>query len=98
MGELKSAWELALEKTQKMGGEEFVSLSSNQKAEIAEIRKIYAAKIAEVEILIQDEEKQKIELDRLRRERERKIESLYQEAKEKNKDNVSGSVSVRKKP
>jgi hypothetical protein len=98
MGELKSAWELALEKTQKMGGEESVSLSSNQKAEIAEIRKIYAAKIAEVEILIQDEEKQKIELDRLRRERERKIESLYQEAKEKNKDNVSGSVSVRKKP
>jgi len=98
MGELKSAWELALEKTQKMGGEEPVSLSSNQKAEIAEIRKIYAAKIAEVEILIQDEEKQKIELDRLRRERERKIESLYQEAKEKNKDNVSGSVSVRKKP
>ena len=98
MGELKSAWELALEKTQKMGGEESVSLSSNQKAEIAEIRKIYAAKIAEVEILIQDEEKQKIELDRLRRERERKIESLYQEAKEKNKDNVSGSVSVRRKP
>lgn len=98
MGELKSAWELALEKTQKMGGEESVSLSSNQKAEIAEIRKIYAAKIAEVEILIQDKEKQKIELDRLRRERDRKIESLYQEGKEKNKDNVSGSVRVRKKP
>jgi hypothetical protein len=42
MGELKSAWELALEKTQKMGGEESVSLSSNQKAEIAEIRKLMA--------------------------------------------------------
>jgi hypothetical protein len=61
MGELKSAWELALEKAKKMGGEEAVSLSSNQKAEIAEIRKIYAAKIAEVEILIQDKEKRERE-------------------------------------
>lgn len=81
MGELKSAWELALEKANKMGGEEAVSLSSNQKAEIAEIRKIYAAKIAEVEILIQDKEKQEIELDQLRRERDRKIESIYRKAK-----------------
>ncbi len=83
MGELKSAWELALEKAKKMGGEETISLSSNQKAEIEEIRKIYAAKIAEVEILIQDKEKQQIELDRLRRERDRKIESIYQRAKGK---------------
>jgi hypothetical protein len=83
MGELKSAWELALEKAKKMGGEETVSLSSNQKAEIAEIRKVYAAKIAEVEILIQDKEKQEIELDRLRRERDRKIESIYQKGKGK---------------
>jgi hypothetical protein len=97
MGELKSAWELALEKAKKMNGEEPVSLSSNQKAEIAEIRKVYAAKIAEVEILIQDKEKQEIELARLRRERDRKIESLYQKAKGKNKDSVSGSVSIRKK-
>lgn len=83
MGELKSAWELALEKAKKMGGEEPVSLSSNQKGEIAEIRKIYAAKIAEVEILIPDKEKQEIELDRLRRERDRKIASIYQRAKGK---------------
>jgi len=83
MGELKSAWELALEKAKKMGGEETISLSSNQKAQIEEIRKIYAAKMAEVEILIQDKEKQQIELDRLRRERDRKIESIYQKAKGK---------------
>jgi hypothetical protein len=84
MGELKSAWEIALEKSKKMGGEEeLVRLSSNQKKEIAEIRKVYEAKIAEVEILIQDPEKKEIEIDRLRRERERKIESLYQKAKEK---------------
>jgi len=77
MGELKSAWEIALEKSKKMGGEEPVILSSNQRAEIAEIRKIYAAKTAEAEILIQDKQKQEIELGRLRRDRDRKIESVY---------------------
>ncbi len=84
MAELKSAWEIALEKSKKMGGEEdLVRLSSNQKKELAEIRKVYEAKIAEAEILIQDPEKREIEIDRLRRERERKIESLYQKAKQK---------------
>jgi fructose-1,6-bisphosphatase/sedoheptulose 1,7-bisphosphatase-like protein len=84
MGELKSAWEIAMEKSKKMGGEEeLVRLSSNQKNEIAEIRKVYEAKIAEVEILIQEPEKREKEIERLRRERARKIESLYQKAKEK---------------
>ncbi|MBU1208829.1 MAG: hypothetical protein KKH04_18205 [Proteobacteria bacterium] len=84
MGELKSAWEIALEKSEKMGGEEeLVRLSSNQKNEIAEFRKVYEAKIAEVEILIQEPEKREKEIERLRRERARKIESLYQKAKEK---------------
>lgn len=78
MGELKSALEIALEKSEKMGGdEEIVRLSSQQKDEIAEIRKVYAAKIAEVEILIQETEKREKEIERLRRERDRKIESLY---------------------
>ncbi len=78
MGELKSALEIALEKSEKMGGdEEIVRLSSQQKNEIAEIRKVYEAKIAEVEILIQDPEKREKDIERLRRERERKIESLY---------------------
>jgi hypothetical protein len=36
-----------------------------------------------VEILVQDKEKQEKEIDRLRRERDRKIESVYQKAKEK---------------
>jgi hypothetical protein len=83
MGDLKSAWELAKEKTKKMGGEEAVSLSANQKEEIAEIRKIYAAKIAEVEILVQDKEKREIDIERLRRERNHKIETVYQKAKGK---------------
>lgn len=78
MGELKSALEIALEKSEKMGGdEEIVRLSSQQKNEIAEVRKVYAAKIAEVEILIQENEKREKEIARLRRERDRKIESLY---------------------
>jgi len=78
MGELKSALEIAMEKSEKMGGdEEIVRLSSQQKNEIAEIRKVYAAKIAEAEILIQDPEKREKDIERLRRERERKIESLY---------------------
>ena len=78
MGELKSALEIALEKSEKMGGdEEIVRLSSQQKNEIAEVRKVYAAKIAEVEILIQETEKREKEIARLRRERDRKIESLY---------------------
>ena len=84
MGKLKSALEIALEKSEKMGGdEEIVRLSSQQKNEIAEIRKVYAAKIAEVEILIQEKEKQEKEIDRLRRERDRKIEAVYQKDKEK---------------
>lgn len=78
MGKLKSALEIALEKSEKMGGdEEIVRLSSQQKNEIAEIRKVYVAKIAEVEILIQETEKREKEIERLRRERDRKIESLY---------------------
>ncbi len=78
MGELKSALEIAMEKSKKMGGdEEIVRLSSQQKNEIAEIRKVYVAKIAEVEILIQETEKREKEIARLRRERDRKIESLY---------------------
>jgi hypothetical protein len=78
MGKLKSALEIALEKSEKMGGdEEIVRLSSQQKNEIAEIRKVYVAKIAEVEILIQETEKREKEIARLRRERDRKIESLY---------------------
>lgn len=78
MGKLKSALEIAMEKSKKMGGdEEIVRLSSQQKNEIAEIRKVYVAKIAEVEILIQETEKREKEIERLRRERDRKIESLH---------------------
>ena len=80
---LKSALELAMEKADKMGGDEVPTLTGEQKEEIANIRKIYEAKVAEVEILVQDKEKKELELDRLRRERDRKVESVYQKAKGK---------------
>ncbi len=72
-----------MEKTKKMGGDEIPSLTSEQKDEIAQIRKVYEAKMAEVEILVQDKEKKEIDLDRLRRERDRKVESVFQKAKGK---------------
>jgi hypothetical protein len=83
MAELKSAWELALEKTKKIGGEDAVTLTADQKQEIAEIRKKYEAKIAEAEIIITDPEKKEKELDYLRRERERKIEGVYEKVQKK---------------
>ncbi|HXZ34755.1 MAG TPA: hypothetical protein VEL68_01915 [Thermodesulfobacteriota bacterium] len=82
-GELKSAWELAMEKAKKMGKDEIPSLSPDQKEEIAQVRKVYEAKFAEVEILVQDKEKKDLEIDRLRRERDRKIESVYEKARGK---------------
>ena len=83
MAELKSAWELAMEKTKNVGGEDVVPLTADQKQEIGEIRKKYEAKIAEAEIIITDPEKKEKELDYLRRERERKIGSVYEKAQKK---------------
>jgi hypothetical protein len=82
MAELKSAWELAMEKTKNVGGEGVVALTADQKREIAEIRKKYEARIAEAEIILTDPEKKEKELDFIRRERDRKIESVYEKAKE----------------
>lgn len=82
MAELKSAWELAMEKTKNVGGEDVVALTGDQKREIAEIRKKYEARIAEAEIILTDPEKKEKELDFIRRERDRKIESVYEKAKE----------------
>ena len=81
--ESKSAWELAMERAKKMGEDDLPSLSPDEKREIAEVRKVYEAKFAEVEILMQDKEKRELELDRLRRERDRKIERVYERAKRK---------------
>ena len=84
MGEkLKSAFEIAMEKAGKISGDEVPPLDPEQKKEIAEIRKVYEAKFAEVEILVQENEKRELELDRLRRERDKKIGSVYQKPRPK---------------
>ena len=88
MGELKSALDLAMEKAKKMDGESAVTLSSNQKEEIAQIRKIYAAKIAEVEILVQDKEKREIDIERLRRERRRRSNLSMRRPRENREENI----------
>ena len=54
MADLKSSFELAMERLRKQdadAGIEQVSLTDEQKAAIAEIRRVYAAKMAEGDIL-----------------------------------------------
>jgi hypothetical protein len=54
MSELKSSFELAMERLRKQdadAGVEQVPLTDEQKAAIAEIRSVYAAKMAESDIL-----------------------------------------------
>jgi hypothetical protein len=92
----KSAFELAMERLRKKDADEGVverQLTEAQKAEIAEIRKVYAAKLAQQEILHKSklaatwepEERQKAEdvnrreVQRLNDERERKIEKVRQQ-------------------
>ena len=48
--ELKSAWEIALEKMETRGESRIEKLSAEQKEAIAETRRKYRARIAEVEI------------------------------------------------
>ena len=83
MAELKSAWELAMEKTKNVGGDDVVALNADQKQEIAEIRKKYEAKIAEAEIILTDPEKREKELDYLRRERDKRIAGVYEKVQKK---------------
>jgi len=84
-GELKSAYELAMERLRGQDREQGVEEhqpSNEQKGAIAEIRKFYAAKLAECEILhrsklavIPDpEQRESLESD-YRRERERFVEA-----------------------
>lgn len=64
MGDIKSALDISMEKAEKMtgkSGEKNAPLTSGQKKEIAEIRKLYGAKLAEREIMLQSKiEKAKI--------------------------------------
>ena len=89
----KSAYELAMERLRRKDAESGVeerSMSEEQKAEIAEIKRVYSAKQAEVEILhksklmstFDPEERATLEqghrrdLERLRDEQERKLQKV----------------------
>ena len=89
----KSAYELAMERLRKKDAADGViekAATDEQKAQIAEIRKVYAAKIAQEEILYKSklvalwdpDERAKIEegyrrdVQRLNDERDRKIEKV----------------------
>lgn len=92
-GAPKSAYELAMERLKKKDADAGVSersLSDEQKNEIAEVRKTYAARLAQEEILfksktqgfIDPESRQQLEenyrrdVERLNHERDRKIEKI----------------------
>lgn len=89
----KSALELAMERLRKKDAEEGRDerlLSSDQKDEITEIRKVYAARLAQAEILhksallsaFEPEARQKLEaeyrrdVERLNNERDRKVATV----------------------
>ena len=76
MSGIKSSYEIAMEKIEKMGLEETPSLTEEEKKKVAEIRNTYDAKIAEKKILLNDEPELTGEIRFLERERDKKIESL----------------------
>ena len=80
--DLKSTLDVAMERMKKMLGEEAMNLTDDQKRRIAEVRKEFGAKIAEKKILLAGCEELAAELQMLNREKEEKIEAIYQEAKE----------------
>ncbi len=92
MSGLKSAWELSLEKTNKMVPEVNKKLSDKQKQEISEIRKEYKAKIADKDISYQNKIKKledrvrpedyPIEVERLKAEFAEEKEKLEKEMEE----------------
>jgi uncharacterized protein YcbK (DUF882 family) len=77
---LKSSKEIAMEKLDRMVGEETRTLTDHQKQRIAEIKRDYEAKVAEKKIMLAGCKELVDELQKLHQERERKIEAVYREA------------------
>jgi hypothetical protein len=76
---LKSSLDVAMDKMKKIVGDDEPSLSKNQKVRIADLRKEYAAKVAEKKILLAGSEELTVELKRLEEEKEDKIKAIYEE-------------------
>ena len=78
---LKSTLDVAMGRMKQMLGEEKKKLSDDQKSRIAEVRKVYEAKVAEKKILLAGAEELSMELQDLNREKEEKIKAIHQEVK-----------------
>jgi hypothetical protein len=76
---LKSSLDVAMDRMKKMVGDDEPSLSEGQKIRIGELRKEYAAKVAEKKILLAGSEELTVELNRLAEEKEKKIKAIYKE-------------------
>jgi len=89
----KSAYELAMERLRRQDAEQGIeerAVTDEQKAEIAEVRRVYAAKVAEAEILYKStmmtmhdpearlklEAEHRRDLQRLQDDRERKLAKI----------------------
>ena len=89
----KSAYELAMERLRRQDAEQGIeerAVTEEQKAEIAEVRRVYAAKVAEAEILYKStmmtvhdpearlklEAEHRRDLQRLQDDRERKLAKI----------------------
>jgi hypothetical protein len=94
----KSAYELAMERLRRKDAESGVEellLTEEQRAEIAEIKRVYSAKVAEAEILHKSklatvwepeeraklEQNQRRDLDRFRSDQERKLKAVRERAR-----------------
>jgi hypothetical protein len=78
---LKSSLDIAMERMNKIVGDEDLSLSDDQKRRIAEVRKEYEAKAAEKKILLAGNEELTAALQSVSQEKEEKIKAIYAEEK-----------------
>jgi lipase chaperone LimK len=82
MSELKTSYELALERMKGMGIDDTRSLTDEQKQRIAQIKRECEAKVAENKILMQGAPELPEEIRRLEQRRDEKIEEIYREARQ----------------
>lgn len=82
MTALKSSYEIAVEKTKKMGIGDNLALSEEQKQKIAAIRQEFEAKVAEKKILLEDQPELPEEIRKLERKRDERIEAFYREVRQ----------------
>jgi len=77
MAGIKSSYDIAMEKMKAMGIDDHATLTDEDRDRISAIKKEYAAKIAEKQILLKGEEELPREIRFLEQERDKKIEAVY---------------------